>query len=676
MGYDPEESIAKYDVRHITWGNNPVEQALKKYTDVVFRTLGGEDKPFWNAAFARSLYDQAGAQAINTGQQADKTVIENLVKNPTEQMLITATKDANVATFHDVNKLGKVADTMKQTLGNTQAGKIISEVLAPFTGVPTSIAGNIVNYSPIGLLKGIAKAGVVVAKNVPDLQRQAAQEIGRGVIGSGLFGIGAYLASKGLLTGQPKDTKEAQQWQLEGKPANSVLLGGKWRNINSVGPQNLIMLAGAKAAEELKKGTDASIGTYGAGIGKDFLSQTFLQGIQQPLSALTDPNRYGQSYLGNQASSIVPNIVKDTSKAFDPMVRENNSIQDYLTNALPGFRNLNTPRRDVLGNIIPQEPSGVNAFVDLFNSKSPINNTLVQELGRLNEVGQNATPSKLNKSQTINGIKQQLTPKQLDILESNVGPQVVNALNGLIQSTQYQTLSDEDKKNAIDTLVSQVRKQVRGTIDLPSSPSSQTPTVLGSSSSNTSSSPLRSVSSQGKQILVNPDTGAVNQYDLSKPKEADAYYKQQFLFSGQNQAQLNGKYYFLTDTGNAQVVDPSFQPTEPSLTGNSELDKLAISKFKGEIAQKKNDIYTLYKNGVISDKEAEQQLQTLLNQVNGFGKPKRVRIASIKTVKAKIMKLATSKPPSLKVPKTSTFKLKGYKKPKLSLKSTKKASTV
>lgn len=72
-GYDPSETINKFDHKTITWGNNVVEQGLKKYTDFVFRTLGASDKPFYNAALARSLYDQAGAVAI-MGFQVTKNI--------------------------------------------------------------------------------------------------------------------------------------------------------------------------------------------------------------------------------------------------------------------------------------------------------------------------------------------------------------------------------------------------------------------------------------------------------------------------------------------------------------------------------------------------------------------------------------------------------------------------
>jgi hypothetical protein len=282
-GYDPEEAISKFDVHKVTWGNNPVEQFLKKATDAVYRPLAGEDKVFWHSSYARSLYDQAATEAINVGKQGNQSFIENLVKNPTEQMGINALKDANYATFHDQNVLTGVANSIKRAaqsnkLGpvGSEIGKVVTEVLAPFTGVPSSIVGKTMAYSPIGLVKGAVNMGRVLVQNIPELQRQAAQEVGRGVLGTGLFGLGAYLMSKGLMTGQPKDATEANLWATQNKPSNSVFINGKWRSIGSIGPQNLVMLAGAKYQEEMGKQGGEDIGAYAGNLAKDQLGQTFL----------------------------------------------------------------------------------------------------------------------------------------------------------------------------------------------------------------------------------------------------------------------------------------------------------------------------------------------------------------------------------------------------------------
>lgn len=455
-GFDPEQDIAKYDVQQITWNKNPLEQALKKYTDAVFRTLGAEDKIFWNSSYARSLYDQAGAEAINAGKQGDATFIKKLVDKPTEEMLKNAIKDANYSTFHDKNMVSGLASNIKRVLGKNELTKIGGELLMPFTGVPSSIVGKTIAYSPIGLVKGAINAGKVIINNVPELQRQASQELGRGTIGTGIFGLGAYLMQKGLMTGQPKDSKEADLWKAQGKQANSVMVDGKWRSINSIGPQNLILLAGAKYQEE-KDNPEGSMGAYGAGLVKDQLSQTFLQGVQGPLNAINEPQRYGKSYVGGTVSSVIPNIVKDVAKANDPLQREANTIGDFVKSNVPVIRETMLPKRDILGNPIKQEPTGLGAFIDLFNSKKPIENAVIQELGRLNDVGVEGTPSKIQKAQTINKNKVTLTPEQLNAFEMGSAQMLKPKLEALISSEIYKKLDDERKAKSIDKLVTDTR---------------------------------------------------------------------------------------------------------------------------------------------------------------------------------------------------------------------------
>jgi len=455
-GFDPEDAIGKFDIKRVTWKKNRVEQTLKHLTDAVFRTLGGADKPFWHSSFARSLYDQAGAEAINVGKHGNKALIEALVKSPTEDMLKVATKDANYVTFHDKNMLSSVASKIKGTMSKSEWGKVVSEGLMPFTGVPSSIAEKTIAYSPIGLVKGMSKVGKILTGDIPEMQRLASQEVGRGVMGTGLFSLGAWLAAKGLMTGQPKNTKERNLWEVEGKQANSVFYNGKWRGINSIGPQNLILLAGGKYQQEMAT-PDGSLAKLGAGIAKDQLSQTFLQGVQGPLQAINDPERYGKSYIGNTASSVIPNIVKDVSKAFDPNQRELNTTGDYIKAGIPGLRKTLTPKRDVLGNIVKQEPSGVAAFVDLFNSKTPIDSNTITELKRLYETGNETVPSRLSATQTIKGKKVKLTPEQLDRVETGMGQVTQSRLKTLIVSPKYKSLTDDKKSDAIASLVRKAR---------------------------------------------------------------------------------------------------------------------------------------------------------------------------------------------------------------------------
>src|SRR6185369_4857849 len=64
-----------------------------------------------------------------------------------------------------------------------------------------------------------------------------------------------------------------------------------------------------------------------------------------------------------------------------------------------------------------------------------------------------------------NGVKQTLTPQNLNTLEAKIGPEVTKQLQILFNSSDYQSLSDEEKSNAISSVVASVRKQVKAGVD-------------------------------------------------------------------------------------------------------------------------------------------------------------------------------------------------------------------
>jgi hypothetical protein len=498
-GFDPTEQINKFDYKKVTWANTPVQQFFKGFTDLTFNSLGASDKPFFNPAFARSLYDQAGTAAINAGRRGDMKFIQGLVDSPTDEMFKIATIDASTATFKNKNAASQIAANMKRAAEDAgqkfggdvggQVGKVVSEMTLPFTGVPSSILGQTIAYSPIGLVKGMAKVGRVVAGQVPELQRQAAQELGRGVIGTGIFGLGAYLAGKGLITGQPKDAEEARLWDAQNIPRNSIMVNGKWRSLNSIGPESLVALAGAKLNEELGK-EDGSLANYGVSLAKDQLDQSFLRGVQSPMNAITDPKRYAKGYVGGLVSSVVPNIVKDAAKATDDTQRETNTVLDYARAGVPGNpfglgRKGLLPKRDVLGNEMKQEPSGIGAFIDVFNSKTPNTGQVVNELSRLYSVGNGATPTKLDKSFSVFGQPITLTPKELDGLEASSGGEITKRFQTVMNTPGYSEIPDEDKAKLLNGIVDSVRSTEKKRLFATGGISTATPISAGETLSTT-----------------------------------------------------------------------------------------------------------------------------------------------------------------------------------------------
>jgi len=179
-----DKTLRKFNARRINYGTSKIGKFLKAYTDTVYKALGGADKPFYHAGLKKSLLDQAQAEAINIGKKGNKAFINNLVNNPTEEMAKQAAHDAEVAVFQQNNLAASLIDDAKRKL-YARHGSLgfASDLLVPFTQVPTNVAATMAAYSPYGLTKGLGR-GIGVMINKGGLQRQAAEEIGKGTIGT------------------------------------------------------------------------------------------------------------------------------------------------------------------------------------------------------------------------------------------------------------------------------------------------------------------------------------------------------------------------------------------------------------------------------------------------------------------------------------------------------------
>lgn len=124
---------------------------------------------------------------------------------------------------------------------------------------------------------------------------------------------------------------------------------------------------------------------------------------------------------------------------------------------------------------------------------------------------------------------------------------------------------------------------------------------------------------------------------------------------------VGNKYYYLDKEGSAKVIDLSFTPKYPELTGSTELDKKLISKYRGEITKKANDIEALYTNGVISAKDAESALQKLNEMKIATNKGKTIKIGKVPKIKAPKIKLARVKNVKIKIPKLKLARAKAVK---------------
>lgn len=478
-----KDDTGKFNYKSINWNmNNPVERyVFKPFTDTIFRTLGAEDKLFKQPAIVTSLYNMADAAAISAGKRGDVAWMNEWVKNAPAAVLDQAKAEGGIAVFQKDTVVSTGMQGLRQAIKRKHPGyEKIVEAIQPFVNVPAAIGSELLTYTPAGLLRVGNKARKALDKNL-DLttrdvyRRQAMKDLSKTTVGGGLIMAGLAMGYNGDATGAAptKGTKEYEQWVLENKQPNSIKIGGKWFNINSVGPQlslfNAAAQTGASMRQDAQKGKTTGFAdnaiTLTGNIGKNFMDSSSLTGATDASNALKDPKRYARNYAARQATSFIPNIAKRAGSGFDPYQRETSSFKDAVQAQIPVARNDLPARVDSLGNPVKNNAYGgygLKALFDPFNTSTAKTSPVIDELSKLSKSGQNATPTGIDANTTISGVKVSLTPNQHNEINTLVGKATNDGFGTFMNTPEYKAMNDEQRKKVLESYqndISTAKKQ-------------------------------------------------------------------------------------------------------------------------------------------------------------------------------------------------------------------------
>jgi hypothetical protein len=187
--------------------------------------VSGGDRPFYGAARNMSLSEQARLATMNGGES---------VTEVTEEMKKIADAAGRYATFADNNKLTEVALGVKRTMNKVRFGGIgLGDVLMVFAKTPANLLARGLDYSPAGLAKGLWDTVKVLAGN-SDVQKQAAEGVARGAIGTGIVTGAIVLSNLGIIRGKRYESGSANQLEnATGRRQYAVNTSSLSRFINS-----------------------------------------------------------------------------------------------------------------------------------------------------------------------------------------------------------------------------------------------------------------------------------------------------------------------------------------------------------------------------------------------------------------------------------------------------------
>lgn len=171
-------------------GKTIAGKALDSMSDFNSKLLSGEDDFFRSRAY-RENYIKSYNRYLKDGKPITDKVKRKIEKE--------ALAESQIATFNEYNSFAKwlanitrKANDANASTGARWGGRAVNAVM-PFTKVPANIAKQSMNYSPIGVAKGLANIKTAAKKGDSALLNKAIDELSSGLTGTAIFGLGMLL---------------------------------------------------------------------------------------------------------------------------------------------------------------------------------------------------------------------------------------------------------------------------------------------------------------------------------------------------------------------------------------------------------------------------------------------------------------------------------------------------
>jgi hypothetical protein len=439
---------------------------MKILENALSTSLSIGDRPF-NQAY----YDDV----INQLKKANK------VETVTEEMQNIAKKVAQERTYQDTNTITDMAMGIKNLPQKIQdhprlkeAMQIFVDSIFPYTKTPTAILKRGLEFSPEGIIEGVAKLGVA-AKNgnlTPELQREILDRISRGITGTGLIAGGMTLYDKGLLTGAANKDKDVADFETQiGKQPFSVKLGDKNYSYSQYQPLSMALGVGAQISQNKGKGIDpvTTLANAGSNALEYYSDQPMLQSIQRLAGSSNSSKGIGQRLIDaglELPKQFVPTLGKQIAQVKDDTQRSTyspNYLEGQLTNPIkakiPGLTNTLDPKVDTLGNEVKQFQSDNSLFNIFVNPgyTTTENATPAQKLilDTYNETGDKTIfPRVADKSITYKNNKYDLTSKEYTEFQKEIGTKTNTLVSSNIDKLEQMT--PENRAKLLQSLLSKV----------------------------------------------------------------------------------------------------------------------------------------------------------------------------------------------------------------------------
>lgn len=456
-------------------GEDVLSRAVQGIGDLNSRALDYEDVIFNRAAYVDSFAQALQAKGVTAAEAQAGTRAADV-----EAARAYAIEEAQRATYRNTTALSEALSKRGRYDASdniVERGKsFLVDALLPFRKTPANILTTGLDYSPIGLVKGIKEAMVDV-KSGKCTAADAVDSIASGLTGTGIFALGAYLAAEGLLHVRAGDDDKEEAFEKSmGGQDYAIQIGDKSYTLDWALPAAMPLFAGAATMKSVQKGGGTFVSLVDAlkNIGSVIWETSMLSSLNDLISYWSyadDPGAYLISKAAsNYAGQYIPTIGSKVASVFDDTVRKSyvekgtgqlsSDVNYFLQGAakkVPGVRNQLQPSIDLWGNEVSNGTAPERVFQSFISPgyfKTQDNSPATQEIRRLAKAtGKSGVyPAAAEKSFTNDGKTYNLTAEEYTQYAKAMGSTRKTLVEAAVKLPAYKSMSNGEKADYIQNV--------------------------------------------------------------------------------------------------------------------------------------------------------------------------------------------------------------------------------
>ena len=475
-------------------GEDVLSRAVQGIGDLNSRALDYEDVIFNRAAYVDSFAQALQAKGVTAAEAHAGTRTADV-----EAARAYAIEEAQKATYRNTTALSEALSKR----GRYDASDNIVErgisfatdALLPFRKTPANILTTGLDYSPVGLGKGIWEA-LFDVKSGKCTAADAVDSIASGLTGTGIFALGAYLAAEGLLHVRAGDDDKEEAFEKSmGGQDYAIQIGDKSYTLDWALPAAMPLFAGAATMKSVQNGGGTFVSLVDAikNIGSVIWETSMLSALNDLISYWSYADDPGAYLISKAASSYagqyIPTIGSKVASVFDDTVRKSyvekgsgqvaSDVNYFLQGAakkVPGARNQLQPMVDMWGNEVSNGSAPERVFQSFLSPgflKAQDNSPATQEIRRLAKATGDSTvyPAAAEKSYTVKGETRTMTGEEYTRYAKAMGQTRKELVETAVKLPAYKSMSDSEKADYIQNVYKYARETARQQVDSKYEPS-------------------------------------------------------------------------------------------------------------------------------------------------------------------------------------------------------------